>query len=328
MKRVTQLLCGLLVVGLLVPTVAVAQTFVRLQPTRATGTLTTATTSITLTATALGAFGSVKIQTLDSYSGTWELQCSLDGTTFDTDNELKLTMVDSTTVVYSVTDEVGIWDVGNAAGCKSIKMVETAGFAASDTAVVISATQSGGSGGSGGGTTGDTELPDAAALADDTANPTVPGTASFLMCFDGVTWDRCPTSDGGAGVVTSNTSRVTIASNQPPVSGTLKSGAITAAMTGTTSTVVIAAQASNYLYISSCSFSNTHASVTTMMQLQDGSGGTTLWEGVVPFGGGNNITFPAPLKVPTLGNALYTVNVTTGSNTFASCNGFYSTASY
>lgn len=37
----------------------------------------------------------------------------------------------------------------------------------------------------------DTELPSSASLADNTANPTVPSVASFLMCFDGTTWDRC-----------------------------------------------------------------------------------------------------------------------------------------
>lgn len=36
-----------------------------------------------------------------------------------------------------------------------------------------------------------TELPAAAALGDNTANPTVPGVASFSMCWDGATWDRC-----------------------------------------------------------------------------------------------------------------------------------------
>lgn len=115
----------------------------------------------------------------------------------------------------------------------------------------------------------------------------------------------------------------------PPISGgTLASGAITSAMTGTTSTSLIAATASNYIYVTSCSFSNTHASVTTMMLLQDGSGGTTLWEGINAFGGGSNITFPVPLKVPTAGNALFVQNVTTGSNTFASCSGYKSTVSY
>ena len=55
----------------------------------------------------------------------------------------------------------------------------------------------------------------------------------------------------------------------------LKSGG-TAAMTGTTSRSVIAGTASNYLYIYSCSVNNTHASVDTLVDLQDGSGGTVL----------------------------------------------------
>lgn len=40
-------------------------------------------------------------------------------------------------------------------------------------------------------TSSNTEMPAAVALADNTANPTVPGVAAFLMCFDGTTWDRC-----------------------------------------------------------------------------------------------------------------------------------------
>lgn len=34
-------------------------------------------------------------------------------------------------------------------------------------------------------------LPGSAALADATANPTIPGMAAFMMCFNGTTWDRC-----------------------------------------------------------------------------------------------------------------------------------------
>lgn len=37
----------------------------------------------------------------------------------------------------------------------------------------------------------DSELPAAAALADNEANPTVPRVGAMLMCFDGSTWDRC-----------------------------------------------------------------------------------------------------------------------------------------
>lgn len=40
----------------------------------------------------------------------------------------------------------------------------------------------------------DTEMPAAAALADNTANPTVPAVGAYMMCYDGSTWDRCITS--------------------------------------------------------------------------------------------------------------------------------------
>lgn len=38
----------------------------------------------------------------------------------------------------------------------------------------------------------DSELPAAAALTDNMANPTAPAVGAFLMCWDGATWDRCP----------------------------------------------------------------------------------------------------------------------------------------
>src|SRR3990167_10519463 len=99
-----------------------AQQLVRLQSTGVTDTLSSNGDSVILTNALIGGFGSVKVQTLDTYSGTWEVQCAVDGTNYDTASELKLTPTDSTTVAYSVTDTVGIWDVGNAAGCRAIKV--------------------------------------------------------------------------------------------------------------------------------------------------------------------------------------------------------------
>lgn len=43
----------------------------------------------------------------------------------------------------------------------------------------------------------DTELPAAAALADATANPTVPATGAFLVGYNGSTWDRVRTANTG-----------------------------------------------------------------------------------------------------------------------------------
>lgn len=143
-------LAALLLMGLTFsPYTAEAQqaAFVRLQPVTSHGTISANGGSVVLLAAGAGGFGSVKVQTLDSYSGTWEVRCSLDGLTYDSDNPLKLQLSNGNTTVYSVTDVIGIWDVQNAAGCKAIKVLATAGFAATDTVVYINATESGGGGG-------------------------------------------------------------------------------------------------------------------------------------------------------------------------------------
>lgn len=113
-----------------------------------------------------------------------------------------------------------------------------------------------------------------------------------------------------------------------PFAGTLlPPSVVTSAMTGTTNTQVVAAVVGSYLYITSCQFSNDHASQDTLMRLLDGTT-TIIWQGNVPHAGGSNVVFQTPLKVPTRGNALYVVNFTTGSSTYAACQGFSSTTSY
>lgn len=118
--------------------------------------------------------------------------------------------------------------------------------------------------------------------------------------------------------------------------GPLVSGVVTSAMTGTTSTSVVSGTGSNYLYIQSCIVSNSSLTVSTDINLQDGSGGTVLYvlpapaAAVATTGGGGATHYFGDygLKVPTSGNALFAVNVTTGSSTKISCNGYRSTVSY
>ena len=102
-------------------------------------------------------------------------------------------------------------------------------------------------------------------------------------------------------------------------------GEITTAMTGTTSTAVtgMGAQGGSIRnYVTACTFSNTHATVGTLMLLQDGSGGTTLWQApAAAAGGGAHVIFPTPIKT-TANTALYAQNVTTGANTYLSCTGY------
>lgn len=102
------------------------------------------------------------------------------------------------------------------------------------------------------------------------------------------------------------------------------SGAITSAMTSTTSTSLIAAPASGLRnYITQITVSNSHATVGTDIIIQDGSGGTTLY--TIPAAavyGGAVITFPTPLRQPTTATALFCANVTTGASTKVSASGY------
>lgn len=96
------------------------------------------------------------------------------------------------------------------------------------------------------------------------------------------------------------------------------------AMTGTTSTIALAAPASGLRnYITQITVSNSHATVGTDMLIQDGNGGTTLYR--IPAAalyGGATLTFPAPLRQPTTATAIYVANVTTGASTVVSMSGY------
>jgi hypothetical protein len=97
----------------------------------------------------------------------------------------------------------------------------------------------------------------------------------------------------------------------------------TAAMTATTSTSVVASAGGALRnYITACTFSNSHATVGTMILLQDGSGGATLWQApAAAVFGGAHVVFPTPIRT-TAATALFAANVTTGANTFVSCTGY------
>lgn len=164
---------------------------------------------------------SARIQTLDSYTGTWEAQCSVDGgVTYDADDELNLTLDGQTSVVQSVSDTVGVWAV-NVAGCTHIKIIATAGFAASDTVMHVHAISVGGGVGAGGGSSFDGVLLDAASgdpLTNTTAN-------TLKATLYNTTGTAIAESDGGSGAVSSNTTRVVIATDDPVNDAAVKTDA-------------------------------------------------------------------------------------------------------
>lgn len=108
------------------------------------------------------------------------------------------------------------------------------------------------------------------------------------------------------------------------------SGVITSAMTGTTSTSLMAAPAAGLRnYITQITVSNGSTTVPTDILIQDGSGGTTLYVIPAPIGtgtgtgtSGGTFTFPTPLRQPTTATAIFVANVTTGSSTKVSVTGY------
>lgn len=109
-----------------------------------------------------------------------------------------------------------------------------------------------------------------------------------------------------------------------PGRASLKSGA-TAAIDSTTSTQVIAGTASNYLYITAVSVYNSTSTADTYVKLQDGSGGTTLFNLPAPKLSGATIAFPTPLLVPTSGNGLFAAPAADSDAIFVSAVGFIAT---
>lgn len=104
--------------------------------------------------------------------------------------------------------------------------------------------------------------------------------------------------------------------------GSYVSGA-TSDITDTTATSVIAAQGAGVvIYVTTLMVSNSDATTGTVVNITDGSGGTTKWTGYAgPLGGGFVVNFNVPL-VLTANTALYAACETTGANVFVNATGF------
>jgi hypothetical protein len=99
---------------------------------------------------------------------------------------------------------------------------------------------------------------------------------------------------------------------------------VTAAMTGTTSTLLLAAPAAGLRnYVTNISCGNSHASVGTFVTVQDGSGGTAISNlTAASVFGGEDRGLPTPLRQPTTATGLYVADVTTGANVICVATGY------
>lgn len=201
----------------------------------------------------------------------------------------------------------------------------------------------------------DSELPAAAALADATANPTVPGVGSFEHVFNGATWDRLRGDTSGAqvqgtvahdGAIAGKPVRVGARASTTEPTAVADGDAVdliadlngklvtqpysvpersvdgkTASIVGTGDTQVIAAPgASLRNYITQIIVTNGHATVGTYVNLK--SAATTRVTGFArALGGGFTITYLKPLRLG-VNEALNAANETTASDTRVSASGF------
>jgi hypothetical protein len=96
----------------------------------------------------------------------------------------------------------------------------------------------------------------------------------------------------------------------------------TSAMTGTTSTQLIAAVASNKIYLQTLVCGNSHATVGTFVDVQDGSAGTVLATvPAAPNYGGATVKFDPPIPT-TNGNGVFVVDETTGASVKCTGSGY------
>lgn len=91
--------------------------------------------------------------------------------------------------------------------------------------------------------------------------------------------------------------------------------------TGTTS-LVAAAGGSLRNYITDISIANTGAT-TSLITLQDGSGGATLWQSIAPAGGGSNINLSVPIRT-SANTALFFIASNASTTIYVSASGFSS----
>jgi hypothetical protein len=133
-------------------------------------------------------------------------------------------------------------------------------------------------------------------------------------------------------VIASNQSAVPITGIATPLNVTLAPTVtysalvkgVTAAITNTASTLTIAAVTSQRIYLTHISCNNTATATPTLINVQDGSGGTTIYTIIAPAGGGDTEVGTTPLTWTTAGNGLYVAPVTTGTSTICNASGYSS----
>lgn len=146
------------------------------------------------------------------------------------------------------------------------------------------------------------------------------GTAPASMEVGGAVYNSsAPTPSTGQSLALQSDYRGRLHTSNLPATSFMVNG--TATQTSTTSTSLIGAVSSNRIYVTGFACYNSGSSAS-VISFQDGSGGTTLWQTIVPAGGGSNMDGNLPLFKTTSGNALYFAPGTASTTVGCSAAGF------
>jgi hypothetical protein len=159
------------------------------------------------------------------------------------------------------------------------------------------------------------------AKIDQVTGSTVPTNAIYNGA-NAVTSENSSTTSGDlVGIVADKVGKIIVLPYANPENFLSTLGLGNTSVTTTASTSLVAAQASGIkVYITGISLSNTGTS-TSLVLLQNGSSGTTIWQGIAPAGGGSNIVLPTPICT-SAATALYFAAGTATTTLYISVTGY------
>ncbi len=128
-------------------------------------------------------------------------------------------------------------------------------------------------------------------------------------------------ANGDATRVTADLNGCLVTRNATTLEELISTSQTTTATTSTAATNFTAGGAGVHNYITSITIANSSAT-DTILSLQDGNGGTTIWVFPNPSAGGATHNFDPPLRQPTANTALYFASGAAVTTAYISINGF------
>lgn len=156
----------------------------------------------------------------------------------------------------------------------------------------------------------DSELPAAAALSDNMANPTAPAVGAFGMVWDGATWDRQPgTAADGTLVNLGANNDITVTPSAATAAGAkLLIATVQATASGNT-TLISAPGGGSHLELYRVQYSNSSTTAAITVGVRFGAAGTIFGKTYMPASGGQGMINLSGYQVPGADNEALNINL-------------------